>query len=227
MATGAPLASKTMSAPHPSVSLINNAAQIFFRNIYRSNWTQGSSEVKLRLLDVSDNDLAASSGNCGERGNDPDGSRAHDYREVTRLNFRFHGCMHAYRQRFNHGALCEADVLRKLERISGRMNYIGRKTSVYWRRCPEAHRRIQVVYSQPAGATIRVRYSRFHADTVTGFEIFYSTSDLGHGTGCFMAEDHWFFHDERANSTVFIVMNVASTDSYRVDGDLNVVGANF
>jgi hypothetical protein len=107
------------------------------------------------------------------------------------------------------------------------MNDTWRKTSVYWGRCPEAHGGIQIVYSQPAGATIRVRYSGFHADAVARFEIFYRSPDLDHGARCFMAEDHWFFHDERADSTIFIVMNVASTDSYRVDGDLNVVGAAF
>ena len=47
------------------------------------------------------------------------------------------------------------------------------------------------------------------------------------GAGCFMAKDHRFFHDEWADSTVFIVMNVTSADSYRVNPDLYVVGTNF
>jgi hypothetical protein len=82
------------------------------------------------------------------------------------------------------------------------MNDTWRKTSVYWGHCPEAHGVIQIVYSQPAGATIRGRYSGFHSDAVARFEILYRSPDLDHGARCFMAEDHWFFHDERADSTI-------------------------
>jgi hypothetical protein len=82
------------------------------------------------------------------------------------------------------------------------MNDTWRKTSVYWGHCPEAHGGIQIVYSQPAGATIRGRYSGFHSDAVARFEILYRSPDLDHGARCFMAEDHWFFHDERADSTI-------------------------
>ena len=39
-------------SPPPVAQFINNAPQIFLRNIYRSNRTQGSREVKFRLLDV-------------------------------------------------------------------------------------------------------------------------------------------------------------------------------
>ena len=127
MAGGAPLASKTMSAPHPSVSSSITPRKFSFATLTGRIGPKAAARssfgcwTSVRTTWLHPPAIAASAVTI------PIGSRSHDDREVTRFNFRFHGCMHAYRQRFNHRALGEADVLWKLERVGGRMNHIGRQ----------------------------------------------------------------------------------------------------
>ena len=42
-----------------------------------------------------------------------------------------------------------------------------------------------------------------------------------------MAKNHWFFHNERANRSVLVVMNVTAANSDRVNLYLHVVGSQF
>src|SRR6516165_5633290 len=107
------------------------------------------------------------------------------------------------------------------------MNNVRRQAAVDWRCGPEPNGRIKIINTKSRGATVGIRNTGFHTDSVSLLEILHFLSGCDNRSGRFVSEHHGCIDDKRTNLAVLIVVNIASTDTNRVDGDLDIVGAKL
>jgi xanthine dehydrogenase molybdopterin-binding subunit B len=101
----------------------------------------------------------------------------------------------------------------------GRMDDGFAKNAMHRRCRPEFHGRVKVVHALHGLPAKRVRDARFHADAVAGFEVADFASDLDHSAACFVSKYHGIPDHEIANSSMFVIVNIAA--AYPNVGDLD------
>ncbi len=96
---------------------------------------------------------------------------------------------------------------------------VGLQDSVHRRRCPETHRRIEVVFAETRRLARRVRDAGLHADAVTDGEFGHVGACLYDDTRAFVPEDHRGAHNELADGAVRVIVDVAAADADGVQLD--------
>jgi hypothetical protein len=79
-------------------------------------------------------------------------------------------------------------------------------------RSPKANRRIEIVHAQAAGFAVRIRYTRFHTNPITGFQIGDSLPNLQDYPGCLVTQYKRLPDHKRTNCPVLEVVYVAPAD---------------
>ena len=197
-----PLASKTMSAPQPSVISLTTSTRFSCATLTGVIGPSDRGQVELRLHHVGHDDPAAAAGQRGQRGDHADGARAHDDGDVAGLDRGLVGRVHADGQRLDHRALGEADVVGQLEGEVGGMDDRRAQDAVDRRRGPEAHGRVEVVHAEASGLAVRVGDARLHADAVADLQVRDLAADLDDDAGSLVAQHHRRADDERTDCAV-------------------------
>lgn len=86
----------------------------------------------------------------------------------------------------------------------------------------ESHRRADVIAARLAEGALAAGKTDFQRDAVADFESCDVFSDGCDGAGGFVAETHWFAHDEVAIPAVGVVVEVGAAEACCLHGDLDV-----
>jgi hypothetical protein len=91
-----------------------------------------------------------------------------------------------------------------------------------WWRCPESHRRIEIVFPLQGSIAAKRWYARFHADSVAHFEMFDIRTCLYDDSTCFVAKYHGFFYNKIPDASMKVIVDIATAYADFFNGDSDI-----
>ena len=163
----------------PATGLVlDHIKEIALGDVDRDDPWVSARDVELRLVDVAEENPAASPRKRRQRDHDADRACAEHDRDIARLDARPRRRLHADGEGFDHRALFERDVVGKLEGEGRGVDDRACEAAVDRRRRPEGHFWVDIVDAEPRRLGAEVRHAWLHADAVTDGERMHVGADL-------------------------------------------------